>query len=342
MKIPIIKIFLILILISIESIRPYSNPEEQFTITYHNLLRVGDSTFIRIESATENLFNYHFKWKTNLGLIDSSGSQVNYYAPDNTGEAELTLEIYKQDNLKKKYSFSISIFNQLIILKADDLLYDQKKILTDNWKRFLHYVVSKKIKSSVGIVVNSLNTDDERYFGLLKYLNKTGYIELWNHGYEHLLGGQLADGSPYDEFRHSSLEYQKEQLRKSQELAKAKLGITLRAFGAPGNAIDSTTILALNEFEEIKVWLFGLEGSEKLVLERSAEMEYPIGKPDYENFVQNYDSTRVYLVFQIHPNQWEEKQFEEFKKIIEFLKERRTTFILPYEYYNSFKREVII
>jgi peptidoglycan/xylan/chitin deacetylase (PgdA/CDA1 family) len=331
-----------LILISIESLKVYSNSEEQFKITYNNLLRVGDSTVIVIESATESLMDYRFRWKANLGFIDSSGSQVNYHAPDTVGEAFLNLEIYKGTNFQKKYSFSISIFNQLIILKADDLLYDHKRILSDNWNRFLHYVVSEKIKTSVGVVVNSLNTEDERYFGLLRYLNNTGYIELWNHGYEHLLGAQAEDGSPYDEFRYSSLDYQTNQLRKSQKLAKEKLGLTLRTFGAPGNAIDSTTILALNKFDEIKVWFFGLEGSEKLVLGRSKEMEYPIGKPDYQNFVRNFDSTRVYTVFQIHPNQWEEKEIEEFKKIIEYLKERHSNFILPYEYYNSVRRKEII
>jgi peptidoglycan/xylan/chitin deacetylase (PgdA/CDA1 family) len=174
---------------------------------------------------------------------------------------------------------------------------------------------------------------------MLKYLVKTGYIELWNHGYDHLLNAQNSDGSSYDEFRYSPLDYQKEQLSKSQELAKEKLGITLRTFGAPSNAIDTTTIRALEAFEEIKVWFFGLEGSSKLVLGRSAEMEYPIGKPDYESFVRNYDSTRVYLVFQIHPNQWDESQFKTFKQIIEFLRERQATFILPFEYYSSVSKE---
>ena len=337
-----LKISLLAVLISIVSVFGKSNFGEYFIITFPDILRISDSTSIVVESHTENSPGYLFKWKTDLGSIDSSGSKVNYHSPDTAGEANIELEIYKQGNLIKKYSFSISIFNQLIILKADDLLYDQKKILSDNWNKFLHFVVSEKIKTSVGLVVNSLNTEDERYFGLLKYLNKTGYIELWNHGYEHLLNAQNSDGSSYDEFRYSPLDYQKEQIRKSQELAKEKLEITLRTFGAPGNAIDSTTILALDEFEEINVWFFGLEGSSKLVLGRSAEMEYPIGKPDYENFVRNYDSTRVYLVFQIHPNQWAENQFDEFKKIIAFLKEHRSTFILPIEYFNSvIKREII-
>ena len=222
---------------------------------------------------------------------------------------------------------------QFVILKADDLIYDEKNIISKNWYRFFHYIVSEKIKTSVGMVVSSLNTEDERYAALLKYLHRTGIVEFWNHGYDHILDARHPDGTMYDEFRNSTLEFQKEQLRKAQTLAQEKLDITLQTFGAPGNSIDSNTIQALEAFEEIKVWFFGLDSSNKLVLGRSIDMEYPAGKPDYNSFVQNYDANKEYLVFQIHPNQWDESQFETFKQIIEFLREQRTTFILPFEYY---------
>jgi peptidoglycan/xylan/chitin deacetylase (PgdA/CDA1 family) len=223
---------------------------------------------------------------------------------------------------------------QYVILKADDLIYDEKNIISKNWYRFFEYIVSEKIKTSVGIVVNSLDTEDERYPALLKYLHRTVVIEFWNHGFDHRLGAEDDAGNLYDEFRGSSLEFQIEQLKKSQSLAKEKLGITLSAFGAPGNAIDRTTIKALNQFEEIKVWFYGLEGSDKLVLERTADMEYPAGKPDYNSFIKNYDSTKEYLVFQIHPNMWDENQFEEFKKIVSYLKEQKLLFVLPKDYYT--------
>ena len=223
---------------------------------------------------------------------------------------------------------------QFVILKADDLIYDEKNIISKNWYRFFHYVVSEKIKTSVGMVVSSLNTEDERYAALLKYLHRTGMVEFWNHGYDHLLGAKDGSGRLYDEYRNSSLEFQIEQLKKSQALAKAKLGISFSTFGAPGNAVDSITIKALRELDEIKIWFYGLDGSDKLVLERTSDMEYPAGKPDYNSFIENYDSTKGYLVFQIHPNQWDELQFDAFKKIVAYLKEKGSEFILPTEYYN--------
>jgi predicted deacetylase len=233
------------------------------------------------------------------------------------------------------------IHQQYVILKADDLIHDENNIISKNWYKFFDYVVSQKIKTSVGMVVNSLNTDDERYPALLKYLHRTGVIEFWNHGYDHRLGAKDESGNIYDEFRNSSLEFQIEQLKKSQSLVKEKLGIKFSTFGAPGNAIDSTTIKALNQFNEIKIWFYGLDGSDKLVLERTSDMEYPAGKPDYNSFIENYDSTKEYLVFQIHPNMWDENQFEEFKKIVSYLKDKNLTFILPTEYYNLKVTELI-
>ena len=329
------KIFVLLVLTAFNSTICHSDLKEDFTVRFSKLVKVSDSTKISVQSE-DSLFNdYEFRWYTNFGVIEHSGREIMYYSPDSIGEAIVELKIYNQTDVISKYTFNISIFRQLIILKADDLIYDKEKIISDNWNRFLHFVVSKKIKSSVGLIGNSLETEDERYFYLLKYLCRTGVIELWNHGYNHLLHGQDLSGELYDEFRNKPLDFQMEQLRKTQELGKEKLDLTIRTFGAPGNAIDSTTILALDAFNEIKVWFFGLDGSDKLVLRRNTEIEFPIGNPDYNSFIKNYDASKDYLVFQIHPNQWDENQFNSFKEIISFLNSRSLTFILPYEYYNS-------
>jgi hypothetical protein len=125
---------------------------------------------------------------------------------------------------------------QFVILKADDLIYDEKNIISKNWYRFFHYVVSEKIKTSVGMVVSSLNTEDERYSALLKYLHRTGMVEFWNHGYDHLLGAKDDSGKLYDEYRNSSLEFQTEQLKKSQHWLES--WVFRFQLLAPGNAID--------------------------------------------------------------------------------------------------------
>ncbi|MCZ7612284.1 MAG: hypothetical protein M5T52_01705 [Ignavibacteriaceae bacterium] len=64
-------------------------------------------------------------------------------------------------------------------------------------------------------------------------------------------------------------------------------------------------------------------------------MEFPVGNPDFNSFLKNHSVSSNYIVFQIHPNMWDENQFNEFKKIIDFLKEEKCTFILPREFYSS-------
>ena len=307
---------------------------QNFKISYSKFVQVNDSLEINIISESESLNDYNFRWETNLGSIQAVGSKVIFYSPKLPGEAQIRLDIFYQEKLTKTFTINISVFRQLIILKADDLTYEKNKVISDNWTRFLHYVVTQRIKSSVGLIVNSLETDDARFPGLLKYLSRTGYIELWIHGYDHRLGAKYPNGELYDEFRNSSFEFQKEQIKKAIDLSKQKLDFTMQTFGAPGNAVDDNTALALNAFDDIKVWFFGMEGSRQIILGRSADMEYPVGNPDYNSFVKNHDINNEYTVFQIHPNMWDENQFNEFKKIITYLKEEELTFVLPYEYYN--------
>jgi len=321
-------------LISSASVHCSSVEKNNFTISFPKFVQVNDSAKIIVVSDTKSVDDYSFKWETSYGSLRAFGNEAVYLSPELPGEVSIKLDIYYKDVLTTTYSFKISVFKQLVILKADDLIYDKNKVISENWTRFLHYVVSEKIKTSVGLIVNSLEVEDEKYPGLLKYLSRTGFIELWIHGYDHRLGAVHPNGESYDEFRNSSLEFQKEQLRKAIDLPKQKLELTMQTFGAPGNGIDSNTIFALDSFDEIKVWFFGLEGSQKLVLGRSADMEYPVGNPDYESFVKNHDLTSRYIVFQIHPNMWDENQFVEFKQIISYLKEQKLTFILPYEYYS--------
>lgn len=335
------QIIIILIFTSVLSAFQISGEGQNITITYLRFIRVNESAKIVIYPDIQSFSEYNLRWETSLGRIESNGAEVLFYAPDYSGDAQIKLDVYYQNKLSKTYSFTISVFTQMVILKADDLIYDKTKVISENWTRFLHFVVSDKIKSSVGLIVNSLETDDEIYPGLLKYLERTGYIELWIHGYDHRLGALHPNGELYDEFRNSSLEFQKEQIKKALDISKQKLGFTMRTFGAPGNAIDKNTSAALDAFDEIKVWFFGQEGSNKFVLGRSAEMEYPVGNPDFKSFVKNHDKKSSYIVFQIHPNMWNENQFEEFTKIISYLKEQKLTFILPYEYYKMKETEKI-
>jgi len=42
-------------------------------------------------------------------------------------------------------------------------------------------------------------------------------------------------------------------------------------------------------------------------------------------------------VIQIHPNPWEDDDFADFQRMIDFLKDKKVTFMTPDEYYQFLK-----
>jgi hypothetical protein len=213
---------------------------------------------------------------------------------------------------------------QVIILKADDFAFSEK------WTRFITYIENKKIKVSLGVVGKEL--DNESICDWIKVLSTNSNIEFWNHGLTH-------DCGEYSEFKGSPYEYQLTHLLETQRLFKDNFGITVHTFGAPCNKLDENTSQALADIEEIKIWYYGNTGSVKLCLERKGEIESPIIHPDYNEFIKRYNGNRLdryeYLALQIHPGFWDDKVWEEFEKIIDFLEQKEVVFMTPFEYYQS-------
>jgi len=228
---------------------------------------------------------------------------------------------------------------QVVVIKADDLRFDSENIISDKWLRFFNYIERKNLKASIGVIGKSLSIGNNSYFSYLKYLAKSNNFELWNHGYLHLLNGENDKGEKYHEFWNRSFEYQKEHLLFTQNMAKEKLGINFHGFGAPGNNIDSNTVKAIEEIPEIKVWFYGNKNSSKLVLDLGAIIEVPTGVPNYEAFVNHARIDNDVLTLQVHPNQWSQKEFDEFKRIIDYLVEKDVTFMNGYEYYQLLQKE---
>lgn len=276
-----------------------------------------------------------------MGTIEGAGNEIEYTAPGNVGDAMITVTVRdKSGNLVCRESVSTLIYKQFVILKADDLVDDGANVISARWRAFIDYIEEKNIKASIGVIGNTLEEENDEYLSLIKDLSHNGNIEFWNHGYNHLLNGVNEDGEIYHEFWNSPYEYQKEHLLKTQTLARDKLDMTFHAFGAPGNAIDNNTVKAIEEIDEIEVWLFGDSCSTKFVLERGEiGPEYPPWEPDYQQFLNDYDSERDYLVVQMHPNSWDSEQFDQFKQIIEFLIQEDVTFITPFEYYQLLNRK---
>jgi hypothetical protein len=123
-------------------------------------------------------------------------------------------------------------------------------------------------------------------------------------------------------------------LRKTQDLAREKLGIEFVTFGAPFNRIDQNTVTALEEFPEIGIWLYGRAGAKTTkVLSRipTVGIEYPVHWPVFYHFWNSFYfySVEPIIVIQGHPNSWSESRLREFEMIVDYLKEIGVQIIKP-------------
>jgi hypothetical protein len=303
------------------------------------LVRLNDSTSVSLRIGGNFDSSYVYRWSTDNGNIIGSGYNAEYYASGIGDSAIISVNVSKHGRHANSYSTKVILYKQLIMLKADDFGYDKVNIVSYNWRLFIDLIRLKKIKASLGLIGRALNEGNYQYFSLVKKLNASGDFEIWNHGYSHLLSGRDTNGKLYHEFWNTSLESQKGSLLRTQNLAKAKLNITLKVFGAPGNNIDKNTFKALKYFRDIKVWYFGMDDSLKMNLKRLVEIEFPTSFPDFKQFQSHYTSEPPYLVLQIHPNAWNSKGFSEFERIIDFLIGNKVTFINPGTYYEFLHKE---
>jgi len=324
----------------VDNIDDISLPHSEEKI--YDYVKINDSTlvFSQIVDSLEG-------WKiidvtSDYGEIEVYADKVKFKSPSYPGISNIKYTI--ENNNKTRYvdSIKIVVFSQLLFLKADDIINEDYKPISEKWERFINLIIKKKAKASLGIIAKTLDWGGFYYESYLKGLNATGQFEIWNHGFDHFDPHVNSDGIFVHEFKNSSFEQQLEHLRLAQNYVKDKLGITMHTFGAPGNAIDNNTIKALDEIEEIKVWYYGLLGSSKLVLNRTNEIEITTFNPNYQKFIENYSSGSEYLALQIHPNAWDKNQFSEFEKILDFLIANKVTFMNPYEYYLVLENKRIL
>ncbi|MBN2200623.1 hypothetical protein JW777_01575 [bacterium] len=309
-------------------------PEDMGMIHAPGIVRLHDSTLVWVALPGDSSSMEAVQWSVDRGRIVGNGYTALFLAPSDTGAATIRMSSRMATGIVRD-SARIRIYKQIIILKADDFSLSTSTPVSPNWQRFVHFIIKKNIKAGLGLKGKSLFPDNKNYREYIKTLARSGHFEFWNHGYDHIVGAVSADGNKYDEFRNTPLGYQIEQLMRTQNLAKEKLGLTLHAFGAPGNAIDENTCAAMAMVPDLKIWFFGMETPGKLNLPRRGEIEFPVHCPDYVKFIQTYDSTRSCQVYQVHPDTWNDTRFEEFKKIIDFLLAHQVHFFNPYEYYKA-------
>lgn len=222
---------------------------------------------------------------------------------------------------------------QAIILKLDDVTALGARDglpVSPRWQRTAEFIERERIKAAFGIIGFALEEDRPHFFEWIKTWHRKGIIEFWNHGYRN----RRAE-DPKGEFEGDFAE-QKAAIERTQRLAKEKLGIELRVFGAHWSGTNEATRRAVEAFPEIKMVFYEPRQANKLVFERILTLENPTFVPDFERFKQLYEARgvgRPVLALQGHPDAWDDARWQGFVKIIEYLKACGCRFATPSEYY---------
>ena len=222
-----------------------------------------------------------------------------------------------------------------IVVKLDDLA-DRRGKVHDRWKRVTDFAHERKIKIDLGIVANSLDGDKPGYFQWIKDQRATGRIGFWWHGWDH--AEWKEEGKQLYEFGGTGYEHQKKHLDDSQRLAREKLGFPFRAFGAPFNVADATTVRVLGEDKDMRVWMYGRADAtaDKVVLGRAfaVSIEQPTFVANYPEFIEGYAHNRGagYFVIQGHPMQWNDERYDNFTRIVDFLTGQKAEFVFAEEF----------
>ena len=233
-------------------------------------------------------------------------------------------------------TFSNSVFAQTkIVLKLDDIAAN--KTSGNKASMVMDYLLGLDIKASYGVIAKNL---DDSALGLMhKYIdaqNKKGekMIEIWHHGYDHSNNNPPAKNM---EYKGTSYALQKANFNKADSLVKLYLGVQMQTFGAPFNAVDSNTLKVIAENKNYHILFYFAESPERekqlTRLNTRINIENGTGNPNYEYFVSECEKNNAfknsYLVLQGHPLQWNAQKFDEFKKIIAYLREKNCIFVLP-------------
>lgn len=227
---------------------------------------------------------------------------------------------------------------KIVILKLDDVTAGGTEgVVSPRWQRVADYIENKKIKAGFGIIGFSLAEDNSAYFKWITDRAERGFIEFWNHGYYN-----RTKGDTIGEFE-GTYEQQFKALQLTDSLAKAKLGLQLRVWGPHWSSTNTNTDKALAQFPQIKMTL----GSpispvyyKGYVLPNTLDMEYPVHNPNYDEFLKAYREKSKdlnYFYLQGHPNSWNENQWQNFVKIVEFLESENVKFVTPSEFLEIIK-----
>jgi hypothetical protein len=208
---------------------------------------------------------------------------------------------------------------RVVIWKFDDLRTGPKGNIEPMVKRVVAWATEHQTPISFGIITDSLPNATPADIAWLKQNAREngGWVEFWHHGWTHGKKVDAAGTTVEWEFKNTGLAAQVASLEQGCKAMTTATGLTFHAFGAPMNAIDSTTNAALDQVPELTVWLYGDKNDTKrTVLNRSLNLEIKTGVIDEATFRKSYHNPKQpYLALQAHPPYWNEDSFTAFTAI---------------------------
>ncbi len=207
-----------------------------------------------------------------------------------------------------------------VIWKLDDVRAGEKARLPEGFKRVVDWAQKNKTFVNFGVICDSLTNPDAQDVAWIKKnaVENGGQVEFWLHGWDHKKSGDKAS-----EFLGSDLVTQTKHLRDACDIFNKTTGLTFHAFGAPYNQFDDNTLKALDACPELKIFMFGSKkDTKRKVIARSINMEVATGKVSYDAFVKAYADKKPtgLLLLQGHCGQWDDKSFNDFVMVAEFLR----------------------
>ena len=229
--------------------------------------------------------------------------------------------------------------SRIVIIKADDV---RKR--THNWDKFFEISKTRGVPVSAGVVCNSIEKNDSQYGDWIRASQESGWVEFWNHGYDHKRW-KGENGLKFHEFNRTGYHHQKKHFETCQRLLRDILGQEPTAFGAPYNAIDKDTLKVIDENRNLHlIFSYKKQDTSKLSALMLLRGEQDgTGKPNFKKFVSAYKQTANirFTALQFHPNAFTESAFEEYVQIIEFLIREGWKFYLPSAYIHENRKSTI-
>ncbi len=244
---------------------------------------------------------------------------------------------------------------QFVIFKMDDLAAHGWR----EWKILADIVKAEQIKADFGIFAASLLEGDAAYDAWIAEIARDDRFELWHHGFT----GNGPNGEPGKEYQGTPYAFQKASFDRAREALLIRCDHIVRTYSEHWHGGDATTARVFSEDPHFRVWMAWAWAHREdrirtVPADRRILDAMPVGMecadpanwtPGYVNFSEfekEYagHENDPYLVLQGHPWSWTETstkpdrtgavldRWDEFRKIIAFLKSRAARFVNAYEY----------